>query len=62
MENNIFDQMDFGPLQQYLDNDDITDISYSNGGQVWLKTLSHGIFRIENPAINNNFMKIYLIF
>lgn len=57
MENNIFDQMDFGPLQQYLDNDDITDISYSNGGQVWLKTLSHGIFRIENPAINNNFME-----
>lgn len=57
MDNNIFDQMDFGPLQQYLDNDDITDISYSNGGQVWLKTLSHGIFRIENPAINNNFME-----
>ncbi len=57
MENNIFDQMDFGPLQQYLDNDDITDISYSNGGQVWLKTLSHGIFRIENPAINNTFME-----
>ena len=56
-ENNIFEQMDFGPLQQYLDNDDVTDISYSNGGQVWLKTLSHGIFRIENPAINNNFME-----
>ena len=57
MDINIFDQMDFGPLQQYLDNDDVTDISYSNGGQVWLKTLSHGIFRIENPAINNNFME-----
>ena len=57
MDNNIFDQMDFGPLQQYLDNDDITDISYSNGGQVWLKTLSHGIFRIENPAVNNAFME-----
>ena len=57
MDNNIFEQMDFGPLQQYLDNDDVTDISYSNGGQVWLKTLSHGIFRIENPAINNNFME-----
>ena len=26
--NNIFDELDFGPLQQYLDNDDITDISY----------------------------------
>ncbi len=57
MENNIFEQMDFGPLQQYLDNDDVTDISYSNGGQVWLKTLSHGIFRIENKAVDNNFME-----
>lgn len=54
---NIFAEMDFGPLRQYLDNDDVTDISYSNGGQVWLKTLSHGIFRIENPAINNEFME-----
>lgn len=57
MENNIFEQMDFGPLQQYLDNDDVTDISYSNGGQIWLKTLSHGIFRVENKAIDNNFME-----
>ena len=54
---NIFDQMDFGALQQYLDNDDVTDISYSNGGQLWLKTLSHGIFRVENPLIDNNFME-----
>jgi len=30
--------MDFGSLQQYLDNDDVTDISYSNGVQVHLKT------------------------
>jgi len=54
---NIFDQVDFGPLQEYLDNDDVTDISYSNGGQLWLKTLSHGIFRIENPLVNNIFME-----
>ena len=54
---NIFDQMDFGALQQYLDNDDVTDISYSNGGQLWLKTLSHGIFRVENQLIDNNFME-----
>ena len=54
---NIFEQIDFGALQEYLDNDDITDISYSNGGQVWLKTLSHGIFRIENPLINDTFME-----
>ncbi len=57
MDNSIFEQIDFGALQEYLDNDDVTDISYSNGGQVWLKTLSHGIFRVENPLINNEFME-----
>ena len=53
----MFSQMDFGPLAEYLNNDDITDISYSNNGQIWLKTLSKGIFRVENPAINNAFME-----
>ena len=48
-----FQQVDFGPLQEFLDNDDITDISYSNGGQVWLKTLSKGVFRVENTGIDN---------
>lgn len=57
MTDNIFEGMDFGPLQEYLNNDDITDISYSNNGQIWLKTLSKGIFRVENPAINNSFME-----
>ena len=57
MNDNIFEGMDFGPLKEYLENDDVTDISYSNNGQVWLKTLSKGIFRIENPAINNSFME-----
>lgn len=57
MHDGIFEGMDFGPLQEYLDNDDITDISYSNGGQVWLKTLSKGIYRVENPKINNAFME-----
>lgn len=54
---NEFTQVDFGPIQAYLDNDDITDISYSNGGQVWLKTLSKGVYRVENPAVNNAFME-----
>ena len=54
---NEFSQVDFGPLKEYLDNDDITDISYSNGGQVWLKTLSKGVFRVENAAVNNQFME-----
>ena len=57
MHDGIFEGMDFGPLQEYLDNDDVTDISYSNGGQIWLKTLSKGIFRVENPKINNAFME-----
>ena len=48
-----FNQVDFGPIQQLLDNDDVTDISYSNGGQVWLKTLSKGVYRIENTGIDN---------
>ena len=42
-----FQQVDFGPIKQFLDNDDVTDISYSNGGQVWLKTLSKGVYRVE---------------
>ena len=57
MNDGMFSQIDFGPLKQFLEIDDITDISYSNGGQIWLKTLSKGIFRIENNAINNDFME-----
>lgn len=57
MQDSLFSQIDFGPLLEYLNNDDITDISYSNGGQIWLKTLSRGIFRIENPNINNAMME-----
>ena len=57
MHDNMFEQIDFGPLKEYLDNDDITDVSYSNSGQIHLKTLSRGIFRVENPAINDAFME-----
>ncbi len=53
----MFSQIDFGELKQYIDNDDITDISYDNGGQIHLKTLSRGIFRVDNPNINNAFME-----
>ena len=48
-----FTQVDFGPLKQFLDNDDVTDISYTNSGQVWLKTLSQGVYRVENTGIDN---------
>lgn len=57
MMDGMFSQIDFGALKEYLEQDDITDISYSNGGQIWLKTLSRGIFRIDNPGINNAFME-----
>ncbi len=57
MLNSIFDQMDFGPLQEFLDDDDVTDISYSNGGQLWLKTLSKGVYQVKRPEINNAFME-----
>jgi len=49
----IFSSMDFGPLKKYLEDDDVTDISYSNGGQLWLKTLSKGVYRVEQNEIND---------
>ncbi len=52
-----FKQVDFGPLLPYLQDDNITDVSYSNGGQVWLKTLDKGVYRVENPAIDNALME-----
>lgn len=57
MNDNMFAQIDFGALKPYLESDDVTDISYSNGGQIWLKTLSKGIFRVENAQIDDNFME-----
>lgn len=56
-EKNVFSQMDFGPLTEFLEDDDVTDVSYSNSGQVWLKTLSKGIYQVERPDINNAFME-----
>lgn len=57
MDNNMFSQIDFGPITEFLNDDDVTDISYSNGGQVWIKTLSKGIFRVDRPQINNALME-----
>ncbi len=53
MANNMFSNMDFGPFEDYLSNDDVTDISYCNSGQLHLKTLSKGIYRVESHTINN---------
>ena len=57
MDSSIFSQLDFGPLSEFLEQDDITDISYSNGGQVWLKSLSKGVYQVERPEINNALME-----
>ena len=57
MNDAVFSQIDFGPLTEFLKDDDITDISYSNGGQVWLKTLSKGVYQVDRPDINNAFME-----
>ena len=53
MQENMFEQLDFGLFQQFLDDDDITDISYSNNAQIWLRSLTKGNFRTEVPGINN---------
>ncbi len=56
-KDNLFASMDFGPLKKYLDDDDITDISYSNGGQLWLKSLSKGVYRSAEQNINDALME-----
>ena len=52
-DDNMFNNIDFGPLREYLDDDDITDISYSNNGQLWLKSLTKGVYRAETQNVNN---------
>ena len=53
MKDNLFAQLDFGAFREYIENDDITDISYTNNGQIWLRSLTQGSYRVENPNINN---------
>ncbi len=57
MNDAIFSQIDFGPLKEFLDDDNVTDISYSNGGQIWLKTLDKGVYRVDRPDINNTLLE-----
>lgn len=57
MNDAIFSQLDFGPLKEFLNDDNVTDVSYTNGGQVWLKTLDKGIYRVDRPEINNALME-----
>ena len=57
MDTIVFSQIDFGLLQPLLDNDDITDISYSNGGQLWVKTLSKGVYQEHIEGLTNEVME-----
>lgn len=52
-----FSQIDFGPLKKYLDDDDVTDISYSNNGQLWLKSLEKGVYRAEQQDVDNELIE-----
>ena len=53
----VFSQIDFGLLMPLLENDDITDISYSNGGQLWVKSLSKGVYSEHIEGLNNDVME-----
>ena len=57
MNENIFDKLDFGPLRSLLDNDDITDISYDNGGQIWIRSLQQGSMRVEVEGATPEFVE-----
>lgn len=53
----VFDKLDFGPLKPLLDNDDITDISFCNGGQIWIRSLTQGSQRVEIAGLTPEFME-----
>ncbi len=57
MNENIFDKLDFGPLRPLLDNDDITDISFDNNGQIWVRSLTQGSLRVEVQGLTPEFIE-----
>ena len=57
MNENIFDKLDFGPFRALLDDDDITDISYDNGGQIWVRSLNQGSMRVEIEGATPEFVE-----
>ena len=44
-------------MKQNLKDDDVTDISYSNGGQLWIKTLTQGVKPYHIEGLNNEVME-----
>ena len=57
MEEVVFSQIDFGLFIPLLENDDVTDISYSNGGQLWVKTLSRGVYAEKIEGLNDDIVE-----
>ncbi len=57
MHDNLFTNVDFEDLKKYIDDDDITDISYSNNGQLWLRSLSSGSYRVDAEGVNNQLIE-----
>ena len=57
MNGSIFDKLDFGPFRSLLDNDDITDISYDNNGQIWIRSLTQGSLRVEVEGATPDFVE-----
>ena len=57
MNENIFDKLDFGPLRPLLDNDDLTDISFDNNGQIWVRSLTQGSLRVEVEGLTPEFIE-----
>ncbi len=57
MTDSIFDKLDFGLFKPLIDNDDITDISYCNHGQIWIRSLTEGSKRVEIAGLNDAFVE-----
>ena len=57
MNDAIFSQIDFGPIKEFLQDDNVTDIEYNNEGQIYVKTLDKGVYRVERPEINNTLIE-----
>ena len=57
MNDAIFSQIDFGPLKEFLDDDNITEISYSNDGRIHLKSLDRGVYLVQREDINNSLVE-----
>ena len=57
MNDSIVDKLDFGLFKSLIDNDDITDISYCNHGQIWVRSLTDGSKRVEIEGLNDAFVE-----